>query len=447
MDETQTHPQAEQVPAIPPSHKRQIDSDSDDEPMTKRARLTRKNLALFDKMGSKNTSDTTDDSNSTGTTSTTMSGFAIQARKNGILDPLSSKPPRNLEHLRIRLARSRETASPSESAYGDYVDQVGRAQNEAAMLVKTSARLLKEYPKGYDQAFKQAFTGLPEDVGFNNGLSAPQPDFVEGLYMEKYLPFPVDERICGAVLYEDDPQSLTLPHVAGEWKGPGEDMEEARTKAAYDGAALVYARDQALDAAKEPYLTGHAKVTTFTTDGRHLNIFAHYAVKTEGGTPEYHQYPIRSLILVDSHQGYKEGRKQLRNAQDLAREESYALRDQLKDYWRQPRDSLHPIAERVPPLSVPDLEPLDTAHVFEDEDDYEVVKPRPVYQPTPPASSRPKHGQKRKAQISLESSSVSSRYRSKLRSYWKKDVMSGRHYHKHSDGTVSWLDDEEDEHD
>ena len=59
--------QEEQVPANPPSRKRQIDSDSDSdaEPLTKRARLTQKNLALFDKTGKKKTSDPTDDLKST----------------------------------------------------------------------------------------------------------------------------------------------------------------------------------------------------------------------------------------------------------------------------------------------------------------------------------------------------------------------------------------------
>lgn len=81
MDKTPAHPklsQAEQVPATP--RKRQIDSDSNDEPAAKRTRLTRKNLALFDKMGKK-TSDPTDDSKSTKTTSTTTSGFADKAYK------------------------------------------------------------------------------------------------------------------------------------------------------------------------------------------------------------------------------------------------------------------------------------------------------------------------------------------------------------------------------
>lgn len=477
MDEKQTSPelsqaelspaQEEQVPANPPSRKRQLESDDDAEPQTKRARttrptseparLTRRNLARFNKMGKKGTSKVPPSASdplkglsgkSSGTArtlSTTTSGFADQAYKNGILDPLDAKPPPNLEDVRERLARSRTTASPPEPEYKRYINRVEGAPNEATMVYEVGGKLLKEYnDEGYSRTFNQAFTGYPEDVGFNNGLSAAQPDFVEGLRKREYRPFPVDERVSGAVLYKDDPHSLTLPHLAGEWKGPGKNMKEARMQAAYDGAALVYARNQALDAMGKPYLAGHTKVTTFTTDGTNLNLFAHYAAETEDGTLEYHQYPIKSLNLVDSHEGYKEGRKQLRNAQDLAREESYTLRDELKDYWRQARDSLYLIAEGVPPLSVPDLEPLNTTHAYEDEDDYEVVQPQPVYQPTPPTSSRSKHGQKRKAPSSQGSSSGSSHH-SKYKSYWKKDAMSGRYYHRHSNGTVAWLDDEDEE--
>ena len=44
------------------------------------------------------------------------------------------------------------------------------------MVVEVSGKLLKEYDgKGYNQVFHQAFTGIPEEVGFDNGLSAPQP--------------------------------------------------------------------------------------------------------------------------------------------------------------------------------------------------------------------------------------------------------------------------------
>ncbi|KAK0655474.1 hypothetical protein B0T16DRAFT_397072 [Cercophora newfieldiana] len=116
MDEPHAHAEEKQAPQSTQTRKRQLDSD-DDKRQPKRARLTRKNLAAFDKMGKKKTSDPSDDSGSTKAISTTSSGFAIQAYKNGILDPRYSKPPTNLEDLHERHARSRETASPPEPAY------------------------------------------------------------------------------------------------------------------------------------------------------------------------------------------------------------------------------------------------------------------------------------------------------------------------------------------
>lgn len=78
---------------------------------------------------------------------------------------------------------------------------------------------MKEYDDdGYHREFKQAFTGYPKDVGFNNGLSAPQPDFVEGLEIEKFRLFPVDDYVSRAVFYKDDPRFITLLHIAGSRK-------------------------------------------------------------------------------------------------------------------------------------------------------------------------------------------------------------------------------------
>lgn len=50
---------------------------------------------------------------------------------------------------------------------------------------------------------------------------------LEGLEMEEFRPFLVDEYVQGAVLYKDDGRSVTLPHLAGEWKGPDRSMAEA----------------------------------------------------------------------------------------------------------------------------------------------------------------------------------------------------------------------------
>jgi hypothetical protein len=340
-------------------------------------------------MGKKKASDPSDDSGLTKTTSTTSSGFAIKARNNGILEPAFSKPPANLEDIRRRQAKSRATASPLESVYNDYVDKVGGASNEATMVYKVGGKLLKEYPgNDYKQVFNQAFTNLPGDVGFNNGLSAPQPDFVEGLEAEQYRPFPANECVPGAALYRDDPRSITLPHIAGEWKGPAGDMREAELQSRYDGAALVHARNQALSYMGKSDPPSHAEITTFTTDGKNINFFAHYAAESEDGTLEYHQFPVKSTRLVNSHGEHKEGRRGLRNEQDHARTQSYALKDQLKEHWKQHRSGLHPVATGMPTLPVLGTEPL---HAYEDEDDYEVVEPQPVYQPTPPTSSKRKH--------------------------------------------------------
>lgn len=89
-----------------------------------------------------------------------------------------------------------------------------------------------------------------------------------------------------------------------------------------------------------PTPPGHAEVTTFTTDGTTINTYAHYATRSEDGILEYHQYLVRSTNLVDSHQGLKDGQRGLRNEQDYARQQSYALKDQLKEYWKQRRSVL-----------------------------------------------------------------------------------------------------------
>lgn len=128
--------------------------------------------------------------------------------------------------------------------------------------------------------------------------------------------------------------------------------------------------------------------------------------------------------------------------------QSYALRDQLKEHWKKRGGSLHPTTEAPLPVSSGTFE--ETAP-YEDEG-YEVVE-QPC-QPTPAASSEmreasrsvssSKSGQKRKASSSSQGSSHgSSRQGSKYKSYWKSDG-SGRYFHKHSDGMVSWLDAEDD---
>ncbi|KAF3768389.1 hypothetical protein M406DRAFT_71412 [Cryphonectria parasitica EP155] len=114
-------------------------------------------------------------------------------------------------------------------------------------------------------------------------------------------------KLSGGILYKNEYNPIALPHLAGEWKGPLR-SKGATLQSAYDGASLVYARNQALLYLGTPDPSGHAQVTTFTTDSTVLNQFAHYARPSSiDSTPKYHQYPIKSTLLTDSYQGFKDG--------------------------------------------------------------------------------------------------------------------------------------------
>jgi hypothetical protein len=189
-------------------------------------------------------------------------------------------------------------------------------------------RVLKDSKyQNYEQCFSQPFTGFPKDVGVNNGLPPAHPDFVEGPVLSKYRSIPVD-KINGAVLYADNHGSITLPHIAGEWREYGVNLKTTRMQSGYTGAALVYARNQALSEIGAADPPGHASITSFTTDGNMLDLYAHYA---ENG--KYHQRIVASASLTGSYQGFCQGYRMLRNAQDHARETSYALRDELRAHY------------------------------------------------------------------------------------------------------------------
>jgi hypothetical protein len=64
------------------------------------------------------------------------------------------------------------------------------------MFVEMAGELLKKHGDGtYVRAFNQAFTAFPKDVGFNNGLRAPQPGLVEGPRMEDFLPCLINDHV------------------------------------------------------------------------------------------------------------------------------------------------------------------------------------------------------------------------------------------------------------
>ncbi|TVY90852.1 hypothetical protein LAWI1_G005641, partial [Lachnellula willkommii] len=347
----------------------------------KRARLTQRNLKAFENMGgqrrksagkkstgrSSSTTTTTDEdlgpqlhqpksrtsnsetksTRSKQSISTTDPGFQDAAFDNGILNPENSKPHTNLKKSKVQINRTRDTVSPSESEYEKFAHKIRTAPNEQTVLLQTSS-LLKEYgtdDSRYSKVYNQAFIAFPKNVSFNTGLSAAQPDMVEGLEMPEFDPFPVRQQLGGAAVPTSGTNAITLPHLAGEWKGPGKDMILAQTQAAYDGACMVYGRNEALSFLNSPDQAGHAFVSTFTTDGTTLNTFAHYSSESQGQV-KYHQYPTSGSFLISSHEDFKTSRRRLRNLQDDAKEASEKLRDELNEKWSANHRS--PVSPNVP---------------------------------------------------------------------------------------------------
>lgn len=263
--------------------------------------------------------------------STVDSSFLARIYDNGVFGPLDSAPPENLTYLQDRLNIARDSPSPTELQYHEFVHRTQSAPNEQTMLLETS-RLLKEHPRGYYRVYNQALTAFPKSIGPNIGISAPQPDMYEGLGQREFGPFPVDQELGGAAVPYWTENAITLSHLAGEWKAGGRNMKHAQAQAAYDGACLAYGRNKARLFLENPDPAGYAYVQTFTIDGTTLNTFAHYLARVEDRV-EYYQYPTSSSFMSSSYEDFKRSRQRIRNLQDIAHEFSIQLRDELKEKW------------------------------------------------------------------------------------------------------------------
>lgn len=58
--------------------------------------------------------------------------------------------------------------------------------------------------------------------GFSDGLALAQPDYIEGLEKGSFEPFPVGALGGPASVFKDNPNSITLSHLAGEAKLGGD---------------------------------------------------------------------------------------------------------------------------------------------------------------------------------------------------------------------------------
>lgn len=96
---------------------------------------------------------------------------------------------------------------------------------------------------------------------------------------------------CQSSMDHLNTMTTTLPHLAGERKHRSGDMDEATLQSGYDGAAMVFGRNQAQEHLSELDSLGHSAVTPFTSNGEYSIFFAHHALLTgEDAAAEYHEY-------------------------------------------------------------------------------------------------------------------------------------------------------------
>ena len=164
---------------------------------------------------------TEDSSSSTKMVSTSDLRFQEIAANNGILVPMDSTQPSNFDEIYKYLNRPRESASPSPDEYNEYRWKVVTADNEDTVKQAVLAQL-KDYKDGsYRTAYNQQFTEYPANVRFNNGLSATKPDLVQGINLQGFKPCLVREKLGGSTVPTSNKYSITLAHLAGEFKRPG----------------------------------------------------------------------------------------------------------------------------------------------------------------------------------------------------------------------------------
>lgn len=256
---------------------------------------------------------------------------------NGVLDALrSGKEVVDDANVKKRLLASRGSASPTQSQYNEFADRVVEASNEQETTAVYSKYIFQDtedvyFDIGYRRKEDKMWTEFPKNVGFNNGLSAPMPDMIEGFLRDTFPP--TIEHIRSSKIVRDEPRYIAFPHMAVELESREKSLYEAKVRAGFDGAAMVYSRNEALRFIGKADPPRQPAVLTATTLGQEWNVYAHYAHPNDvTGKEEYYQCRMAGGSMENLEE-YKHGRKVLRNMQDFAREQSSNLRDSLhQDY-------------------------------------------------------------------------------------------------------------------
>lgn len=291
-----------------------LDGQAEDLPSsTTPAPLTRANLRRLETMtGTKGSKSTTtapsaQSKSDSKSISTTDAAFPARQRQNGGVNPLRSeyRPPKNVATINEFLDRSRSSASPTTSQHERFLEELDEAAAERDVEDILRSRVLQRPNQTphleaikYRAKLDKQWIDFPKDVGFNNGLSAPKPDLTEGYIQSSFRP-DIGQLGGSATLIKNTPNFIAFPHFAAEFKDFGKSLQQGEVQAGYEGAAMLYARNNALAAIGEPGAPFHASPVTVAADGHSWTAYTHYAAENEiNKNLEYYQVSHNGLDIT-----------------------------------------------------------------------------------------------------------------------------------------------------
>jgi hypothetical protein len=262
---------------------------------------------------------------------TTDKGFGILLNQNNIFyGRVKTVKPTDFESVQEYLNRPRESKSPDEIDYKEYVEQVEYAENEQSMQCNTWPLLAKRlgHTLGYTSNYKYQWTEVESPLTYR--ISDAKPDISESFRTDQY-PLKAREALSSALAPTQ--YRGAMPTFCAEWKGPDGILPSAEKQCAYDGALMVDAAHEAHKYMKKPSTEFFNKTQAITValNGEFVQQYSNHMVK-RGRSVEYHQYPLRTNQPRESLKDFKETYRRVRNCQDWARERAARTKDDLHAY-------------------------------------------------------------------------------------------------------------------
>lgn len=289
----------------------------------------------------KSSTDTEAVTDETGSTTTGRSiatrdpRFFQLARQNGILDDEPDTTPRNLDDILDFIDNERLTPGLTDPEFKRFRDIIRTAPNERSVAWHMNDLLAKREGPTYVQQLDVPFARLPKGLGFNQGMSEPVPDFIEGFLRTSFACDDVLETLGPSVDPTGADFSIPLAHLVGEFKRVGGDVVCGSRQVAYDAACLVFGRDRAmelLDSVDEP---DTAYVAGFVCSGDRVRLSVHWSTYDGSGKKIYRQHELFDEAMLSTPEKFRLARRKIRNLQDWAMQNADLCRTMMREFQRQ----------------------------------------------------------------------------------------------------------------